>query len=50
MWLKSALQEHYDITRKGHSGHLNKITDELLNKIILMDCAVEVPLPRKENK
>ncbi len=39
MWLKSALQEHYGITRKGHSGHLNKTIDELLNKIILMDCA-----------
>jgi hypothetical protein len=39
MWLKSALQEHYNITRKGHSGHLNKTIDELLNKIILMDCA-----------
>lgn len=39
MWLKSALQEHYGITRKGHSGHLNNTIDELLNKIILMDCA-----------
>lgn len=39
MWLKSALQEHYNIVRKGHSGHLNKTIDELLNKIILMDCA-----------
>ena len=39
MWLKSALQEHYGITRKGHSGHLNKTIDELLNKIILSDCA-----------
>jgi len=39
MWLKSALQEHYGIVRKGHSGHLNKTIDELLNKIILMDCA-----------
>jgi hypothetical protein len=39
MWLKSALQNHYGITRKGHSGHLNKTIDELLNKIILMDCA-----------
>ena len=39
MWLKSALQEHYNITRKGHSGHINKTIDELLNKIILSDCA-----------
>ena len=39
MWLKSALQNYYGITRKGHSGHLNKTIDELLNKIILMDCA-----------
>lgn len=39
MWLKSALQEHYGIVRKGHSGHLNKTIDELLNKIILSDCA-----------
>ena len=39
MWLKSALQEHYGITRKGHSGHLNNTIDELLNKIILSDCA-----------
>lgn len=39
MWLKSALQEHYGIVRKGHSGHLDKTIDELLNKIILMDCA-----------
>lgn len=39
MWLKSALQNHYDIVRKGHSGHLNKTIDELLNKIILSDCA-----------
>lgn len=39
MWLKSALQEHYGIVRKGHSGHTNKTIDELLNKIILMDCA-----------
>ena len=39
MWLKSALYEHYGIVRKGHSGHLNKTIDELLNKIILSDCA-----------
>lgn len=39
MWLKSALQNHYGITRKGHSGHTNKTIDELLNKIILSDCA-----------
>lgn len=39
MWLKSALQNHYNIVRKGHSGHINKTIDELLNKIILMDCA-----------
>lgn len=39
MWLKSALQNHYGITRKGHSGHLNNTIDELLNKIILSDCA-----------
>ena len=39
MWLKSILQKHYGITRKGHSGHINKTVDELLNKIILMDCA-----------
>jgi hypothetical protein len=39
MWLKSALQEHYGITRKGHNGHINNTIDELLNKIILMDCA-----------
>ena len=39
MWLKSALQEHYGIIRKGHSGHLNNTIDELLNKIILSDCA-----------
>ena len=39
MWLKSALQNHYGITRKGHSGHVNNTIDELLNKIILMDCA-----------
>jgi hypothetical protein len=39
MWLKSALQEHYGITRKGHSEHLNKTVDELLNRIILSDCA-----------
>ena len=39
MWLKSALQEHYGIVRKGHSGHLNKTIDELLNKVILSDCA-----------
>ena len=39
MWLKSALQNHYGIVRKGHSGHLNKTIDELLNKIILSDCA-----------
>lgn len=39
MWLKSALQEHYGIVRKGHSGHLDKTIDELLNKIILSDCA-----------
>ena len=39
MWLKSALQEHYSIVRKGHSGYLDKTIDELLNKIILMDCA-----------
>ena len=30
MWLKSALQEHYNIIRKSHSGHLNKSIDELL--------------------
>ena len=39
MWLKSALQEHYGIIREGHSGHVNKTIDELLNKIILSDCA-----------
>ena len=39
MWLKSALQEYYGITRKGHSGHINNTIDELLNKIILSDCA-----------
>lgn len=39
MWLKSALQNHYGITRKGHNGHVNNTIDELLNKIILMDCA-----------
>lgn len=39
MWLKSALQEHYGITRKGHNGHLNNTIDELLNRIILSDCA-----------
>ena len=39
MWLKSALQNHYNIVRKGHSGHINKSIDELLNKIILFDCA-----------
>ena len=39
MWLKSALQNHYGIVRKGHCGHLDKTIDELLNKIILFDCA-----------
>lgn len=39
MWLKSALQKHYGIVRKGHNGNLNKTIDELLNKIILSDCA-----------
>ena len=39
MWLKSALQDHYGIIREGHSGHLNKTIDELLNRIILSDCA-----------
>lgn len=39
MWLKSALQNHYDIIRKGHNGHINNTIDELLNKIILMNCA-----------
>lgn len=39
MWLKSALQEHYGIIREGHSGHLDKTIDELLNRIILSDCA-----------
>ena len=39
MWLKSALQNHYGITRKGHNGHINNTIDELLNKIILSDCA-----------
>lgn len=39
MWLKSALQKHYNVIRKGHSGHMDKSIDELLNKIILFDCA-----------
>lgn len=39
MWLKSALQEHYGIVRKGHCGHADKTIDELLNRIILSDCA-----------
>lgn len=39
MWLKSALQDHYGIVREGHSGHIDKTIDELLNKIILSDCA-----------
>ena len=39
MWLKSALQEHYGIIREGHSGHVDKTIDELLNRIILSDCA-----------
>lgn len=39
MWLKSALQDHYGIIREGHSGHIDKTIDELLNRIILSDCA-----------
>lgn len=39
MWLKSALQDHYGIIREGHSGHVDKTIDELLNRIILSDCA-----------
>jgi hypothetical protein len=39
MWLKSALQDHYGIVREGHSGHVDKTIDELLNRIILSDCA-----------
>lgn len=39
MWLKSALQYHYGIIREGHSGHVDKTIDELLNGIILSDCA-----------
>jgi hypothetical protein len=39
MWLKSALQYNYGIIREGHSGHVDKTIDELLNRIILLDCA-----------
>ena len=33
------MQNHYGIIREGHGGHVDKTVDELLNRIILSDCA-----------
>ena len=40
MWLKSALQDHYGIARKGFNTYKkDKSVDEMLEKIIEKDCA-----------
>ena len=39
MWLKSAIEQHYGITRLKREYNRNKTIDELLNRIILSDCA-----------